>query len=301
MARGITESGVHAAADELVASGERPTVERIRAHLGTGSPNTVTRHLETWWKCLGGRLKPERSNLNSAPAVLAQLAGEWWVLAQEHARQTVLDELAGVQRELANERGELQIQQQNFLKEAISLRSVATESANAERVALSQVAEMRHLVDQLRSQLEESREQCSLSDRRFEQAASAAAAGEARVAELQQLARSERDSLTQHARSVEDRAMVEIDRARQESKELRGQLSNSAKLHRSIVQKLTNDLDAAKQSFIEASKELERHRTRSEVLEEQLSRIPAAIETALGTKRRSAGPRKQAQAKQKKR
>ena len=43
MARGITESDVHTAADEIVAAGDRPTVERIRAHLGTGSPNTVTR------------------------------------------------------------------------------------------------------------------------------------------------------------------------------------------------------------------------------------------------------------------
>lgn len=57
MARGITESDVHAAADELVGKGERPTVERIRAHLGTGSPNTVTRWLETWWKRLGTRLR----------------------------------------------------------------------------------------------------------------------------------------------------------------------------------------------------------------------------------------------------
>lgn len=50
MARGITESDVHGAADALVADGERPTVERIRAYLGTGSPNTVVRWLETWWQ-----------------------------------------------------------------------------------------------------------------------------------------------------------------------------------------------------------------------------------------------------------
>ena len=43
MARGITEIDVHNAADALVAGGERPTVERIRGYLGTGSPNTVTR------------------------------------------------------------------------------------------------------------------------------------------------------------------------------------------------------------------------------------------------------------------
>lgn len=46
MAKGISELDVHNAADDLVALGERPTVERIRSHLGTGSPNTVTRWLE---------------------------------------------------------------------------------------------------------------------------------------------------------------------------------------------------------------------------------------------------------------
>jgi len=53
MARGITETDVHTAADALVVGGERPTVERIRAYLGTGSPNTVVRWLDTWWKGLG--------------------------------------------------------------------------------------------------------------------------------------------------------------------------------------------------------------------------------------------------------
>ncbi|WP_440086012.1 DNA-binding protein [Stenotrophomonas sp. S11A1a] len=81
MARGITETDVHTAADELVAKGERPTVERIRAHLGTGSPNTVTRWLETWWNRLGTRLQPARPDLEDAPAMLVELAGQWWELA----------------------------------------------------------------------------------------------------------------------------------------------------------------------------------------------------------------------------
>ena len=93
MARGITESDVHTAADELVANGERPTVERIRAHLGTGSPNTVTRWLDTWWKNLGVRLQSKRPDLKEAPAVLAELAGQWWALAQQHSRELVLEEL----------------------------------------------------------------------------------------------------------------------------------------------------------------------------------------------------------------
>lgn len=46
MARGITEEDVHKAADAIVGRGERPTIERIRAELGRGSPNTVNRYLD---------------------------------------------------------------------------------------------------------------------------------------------------------------------------------------------------------------------------------------------------------------
>ena len=83
MARGITESDVHIAADELVALGERPTIERIRAHLGTGSPNTVMRWLDTWWQGLGQRLEVHHARLSvpAAPDALAALAGDWWALA----------------------------------------------------------------------------------------------------------------------------------------------------------------------------------------------------------------------------
>ena len=49
MARpGITYDEVIAAIDALLASGEEPTIQRIREHLGTGSPNTIHRHLVTW-------------------------------------------------------------------------------------------------------------------------------------------------------------------------------------------------------------------------------------------------------------
>ncbi|TLY49659.1 MAG: hypothetical protein E6K53_12920 [Gammaproteobacteria bacterium] len=46
MARGITQDRVNQAADALLARGERPTIEKVRAELGTGSPNTLLRLLE---------------------------------------------------------------------------------------------------------------------------------------------------------------------------------------------------------------------------------------------------------------
>lgn len=67
MARGLTELDVHDAADDIVSTGERPTVERIRAHLGTGSPNTVTRHLESWWASVGARLRQRAREQNTTP------------------------------------------------------------------------------------------------------------------------------------------------------------------------------------------------------------------------------------------
>ncbi|WP_415208475.1 DNA-binding protein [Rudaea sp.] len=56
MARGVTQDQVTKAADALLARGERPTIEKVRAELGTGSPNTLLRLIEVWWAELAGRL-----------------------------------------------------------------------------------------------------------------------------------------------------------------------------------------------------------------------------------------------------
>lgn len=288
MARGITETDVHTAADELVANGDRPTVERIRAHLGTGSPNTVTRWLDTWWKNLGIRLQPKRPDLKDAPTVLAELAGQWWALALEHARESVLEELAYARQSLAAEYGELRVQQQSFADEGSALHAKATASAQSERLALTQVAELRQLVDQLQSQLAESARQRASTDQRLEQVESARRTMEGRLQELQELARSERDSLIEHARSVENRAAREVDQARQQAKELQTRLSSLEKLHAATEQSLSGALKAAQKTATEAVKEAARQRARSEVLEEQLTKIPAAIEEAFRARQRSA-------------
>ncbi len=292
MARGITESDVHTAADELVASGERPTVERIRAHLGTGSPNTVTRWLETWWKNLGLRLQPKRPDLKGAPAALAELAGQWWALALQHARESVLEELADAKQSLADEKDELRVQQQNFAEEASELHAKATASTHAESLALTQVAELRQLVDQLQSQLTESTQQRVSVDQRLDQLGVVRQALETRLHEEQELARSERESLMEHTRSVEDRAAREIDQARQQTKDLQTRLASAEKLRATTEQSLASALNAAQKAASEATKETDRLRARSEVLEEQLTKIPAAIEAALRDKQRRAASRK---------
>ena len=39
--RGVQEQDVWAAADAVLLQGERPTIERVRQHMGRGSPTTV--------------------------------------------------------------------------------------------------------------------------------------------------------------------------------------------------------------------------------------------------------------------
>lgn len=71
MARGITEQDVLEAADALLMRGERPTIERVRQELGRGSPNTVNRHLDSWWASLANRIQGK--NGTALPASLLEL------------------------------------------------------------------------------------------------------------------------------------------------------------------------------------------------------------------------------------
>lgn len=222
MARGITELDVHGAADALVAKGERPTVERVRAHLGTGSPNTVTRLLETWWQSLGSRLHPESSGVKDAPAVVGKLAGQWWALALEHARDAVVAEFSEAREDLALKQDELLV------------RSKA-------------------------------------------------------------LAGSERESLAEHVRSVENRTLGDLDRARQESKVLQAQLASALKRHASIEAEMRGNLEKAHSATAAALQMVDNQRGRSAALEEQLAKLqnlPADLEAALRRGQVTSGPRK---------
>lgn len=91
MAAGVTETEVHAAADAIVARRERPTIERIRAELGRGSPNTVNRHLDTWWAMLSGRL--DSGSAGDVPAEIVELAAKIWKQVLPKASQLAADQL----------------------------------------------------------------------------------------------------------------------------------------------------------------------------------------------------------------
>ncbi|HEL2981698.1 DNA-binding protein [Stenotrophomonas maltophilia] len=284
MARGITESDVHTAADELVAKGERPTVERIRAHLGTGSPNTVTRWLETWWNQLGTRLQPARLDLDDAPAVLAELAGQWWELALKHAREVAHRELAEAKQSLAAQRDAQEAKSQLIADELTQVRSERDAAITGERIASTQAAELQQLVDQLRLQISELAEQRDLELRRADRTEEARQQLDVRLHEALETAKSEREDWTEYVRSVENRTLSDVDRARQEVKELQAQLSKASEHHRALENQLRQDIQAAQSAAATATQSADILRGRCDALEGQISSLrdlPTQLEAAL--------------------
>ena len=88
MARGITQAQVNHAADALLQRGIRPTIEKLRAELGTGSPNTLTRMVEVWWAQLAERLAAlARADLPGVPEPVQQAMQALWTDAVVAARQ----------------------------------------------------------------------------------------------------------------------------------------------------------------------------------------------------------------------
>ena len=294
MARGITEIDVHTAADALVAGGERPTVERIRGYLGTGSPNTVTRWLETWWQALGGRLDAQQAHLSvlAAPEAVAALAGQWWGMALEAAKASVQDTLASERATVETDRAALKAAREAMDVEATALRTQAETAVQTERIAAAQVTELQRLASRLEAEVEAlTRQRDAVSTREIEREA-ALQALEARLVTLQASADAEREGFLQHIRATEDRASTEIDRARKEAKDAHAQLTAQARTHAATDGAARQALEQASARASEAARDLGIERARTQALEAQLAKVQdlsAAVEAAI---RRAESPAK---------
>jgi hypothetical protein len=69
------------AADRILRSGRRPTVEGVRELLGGGSPNSITAYINDWYRELGARLALAETPLAGFPADAVSLLTELWRLA----------------------------------------------------------------------------------------------------------------------------------------------------------------------------------------------------------------------------
>lgn len=208
MARGVTQDQVTKAADALLARGERPTIEKVRAELGTGSPNTLLRLLEVWWAELAGRLAAQaRAQLPGIPDAVQRAMMTLWSEAVVVTRQEAQTRYAERERAL---------QERETALQAKFEQAAAQESAQQQALVLSQhecEAAKTDLVNE-RRRIDDLQQSLATALGSLAEAQATAAALRRAGEEVQKAFRADRE----RAEATEQRWLREVDRAREEAK-----------------------------------------------------------------------------------
>lgn len=272
MRKGITQDQVNAAADALVVAGDKPSVEKVRAELGTGSPNTITRMLEVWRQGLAERLQ-EALALPDVPADVGQAMAGLWRLAIQHAAHHAKAELQQEHKALAQARDHL-AQVESALTGQLQDANAAEQRVTAELTAARQrTADLEARLADAQQEKDEQRTQRDRLQQQADQLASEVARLNAALTSFQAASKAERDRYDAHLRSVEDRAQLEIDRARQESKGLRAELAAAKRAHATALVDLDREQRTLQRSLREAEALAARHAGQATALEATLARL----------------------------
>lgn len=288
MARGITQSDVDRAADALLTQGERPTVDRIRQFLGTGSPNTVTRLLDAWWKTLGGRLaaSAEKVAMPGAPAPVAALASQLWEEALNAARELAEAALKDERTALGTARLEADALVAAARQAAEAAEARAAEAAAALSTAHQRLEDRQRLADQQAAQITDLTAQRDQALQRAQQLEAEGTALRDRIEALQQETEATRVAQAAHLRAIEDRAHAEVDRARQETRDREKALQAAEKTLSTRIRELEGELANSRTLATDATRGLASEQARRETLEQQLAEVHRRLDAAL-----SAAPR----------
>lgn len=221
--RGIQYEDVAQAADALLQAGLRPTIERIRMHIGRGSPNTVSPMLEQWFAGLGQRLGGAGGGETTPgpgglPDAVRQAATALWATAREAAQAQAADAYAaqrasldGEARQLSAARAELQAREV-LLQERLRAMEDALQLATRQREESNE--RYKSSLRTLAQRDEEIAAQRTAASRLAEHNATLQQRYEAAQAQAQQ----ERTAQDERYRQSERRWLEEVDRARQEAR-----------------------------------------------------------------------------------
>lgn len=271
MSRGITQEQVNQAADTIVATGERPTVEKIRHNLGTGSPNTVTRMLEVWRQGLSERLR-QASLLPELPDEVGQTMTALWTQAVQHARAQAQQEVQAEREALQRATAELDIRASEAAAKLVAMQDDVTRSSEAARLAAAEVNAQRQLVARLESENQDRAQEHErlLAENQTLSATAAELRNQAQHMETRMTG--ERERWQQHVNTVEDRSHEQVDRARMDLKVARAELAEIRKQHREEQRMLQERMAALTKTLSTAEREASRQRGIAEALTLKLGR-----------------------------
>lgn len=291
MAVGVPENDVFAAADAVLARGERPTVERVRLELGRGSPARVGALLDQWWEQLAERLRGE-TRLPDLPAELAQAFVAIWQQAITLAQGVAEQGLASQRQVLAEERESLVALEARARLDVAQARQQTGEAVNARQRAETRLADLEQLLAQRLAQIDDLRGQRDELLAQRNEARGQVVNLQQQVHDARVRAEQAREEQQRYTREVEDRAYREIDRTREENKGLTLQLTESSGKLQVMQQALTTsqgELSAAREQRSSAERlsrtaleQLEQIRTTSLQLDEQRQVLQERVQVLYG-------------------
>lgn len=274
--RGIQQEEVWAAADALIAVGERPTIERVRLKIGRGSPNTVSPMLEAWFATLGPRLGVALAGAQAeegAPKELLQALNKVWAATVASARDEADRRLEPERDRLAQQGLKLDIARQELQQReaALTERGIALE----------------HALELAKSQLRDQTTQLEKAGRDLEQARSSLAnliqerdAARRKFDERLGVLTQERERLEQRASANERRLLEEVDRARQEAKKSSQTLEDARQKHATEKESLEHTSAELGSRAHEGQLELATLRERLQGAEERMKGLESALAVA---------------------
>src|SRR5471032_35227 len=158
MAVGGPEDDVFAAADAVLARGERPTVERVRLELGRGSPARVGGLLDQWWARLAERLNGE-TRLPALPGEVSQAFVAVWQQAILLAQGVIEQGMAEQRQVLDAERERLAAVEDHARQDAAKGRQQVAEAVAGRQAAESRLADLDLLLVERQAQIDELQQQ----------------------------------------------------------------------------------------------------------------------------------------------
>ncbi len=218
--RGIQEADVWAAADALLAEGQKPTIEKVRMHMGRGSPNTVAPMLDAWFSTLGARLglnQQTQTLRNSVPDEVLEAAQSLWGSALQHAQEVAEQSLQEREQAAANAQTKLELLQAKLQQREEGLQQQKSAMDAALALAHAQREDLSRRLDEMQQQLTE-RDQWleKLRQESQEQRKAQEALRDQHSRELD-AAMQERQRLAEQFAGNERRMLADLDRSRQET------------------------------------------------------------------------------------
>jgi DNA repair exonuclease SbcCD ATPase subunit len=297
----LSRDDVFTAADAVLMAGGRVTIDRVRNHLGRGSPNTIQEHLETWWSRLGSRLKdiPGREFPELPDAVAAALQG-LWTTALESAYAAIDGKAATREAELNNRERAIGLREAQWAEQTQAAVSHSAALEEGLALARKQLAAANQRAERLENLLQT--READIERLRVRDEALEAQAHElrSRLDAATDAYQTERLRLDERHAANETRWLLDIDRGRQAAKEmakdherqfreLRAQLSQIQSQRNELKRDLNDaraDLRTAVTGRAQAEKRLAGAMLKAVKAARATSHAKAAARTPAGKRRR---------------